>query len=168
MHFLCMSWCRTGGNRNLGEPGLSGGEPRPTLPGGSFELFEFVCLLKQQSSERKNPRRGFLPTWPGINQNLWGSYGSDYEDYCFYDAMRYSLAKRSWYWHFGGNCASIFRVGEDGGGRFLRHVSTFLPDYKVSQPKDQSAIMISEFYLRKKSWCKLHLHLFVELTIQNT
>jgi hypothetical protein len=31
------------------------------IPGGSFELFEFVCLLKQQNRERKNPRRGFLP-----------------------------------------------------------------------------------------------------------
>lgn len=32
MHFLCMSWCLTGGKRNLGDPGLRGGEYRPASP----------------------------------------------------------------------------------------------------------------------------------------
>lgn len=60
-----MSWCLTGGRRNLGDPVPGGGEPRPSPCNElALELFELPPrpLPKQQSSERKSPRPlGFLP-----------------------------------------------------------------------------------------------------------
>jgi len=60
-----MSWCLTGGRRNLGDPVPGGGEPRPSpCRELALELFELPPrpLPKQQSRERKSPRPlGFLP-----------------------------------------------------------------------------------------------------------
>jgi len=59
-----MSWCLTGGRRNLGDPVPGGGDPRPSpCKELVLELFELPLrpLPKQQNSERKSPRPlGFL------------------------------------------------------------------------------------------------------------
>jgi len=59
-----MSWCLTGGRRNLGDPVPGGGEPRPSpCKELALELFELLPrpLPRQQSKERKSPRPlGFL------------------------------------------------------------------------------------------------------------
>lgn len=51
MHFLCISWCRTGGNRYLGDP-YTRGESGPHTPSPTFS-FLFFFLPKQHRSDRR-------------------------------------------------------------------------------------------------------------------
>jgi hypothetical protein len=86
MHFLCMSWCLTGGRRNLGEPGLTGGEYLPSL---TPDPFVESPPPKQQSSVRHTPRRPFLLPWPNIGRKEQSLDSGDCWFWCKLYVMHY-------------------------------------------------------------------------------